>query len=187
MRQRLLVGGVIACLLLALLVRFVYLPIMAKMGEQRAMLRDLQVKHADAQGLAAQLSAQEAAVQQARERSRALERRIDAGQSMARILETLKLQAEQHELELTAVKPRAEEHHRQLLSVGPELTLRETPLTLQLTGSYQQLGEFLGGLANAPFRAFTRTLTVTKPEAGSAKLRADLVLAVYLAERPSSP
>jgi Tfp pilus assembly protein PilO len=187
MRQRLLVGVATACLLLIVLFRFVYRPMVGKMDEQRAMLQNLQVKIADAKGLAERLPIQEAALQQARERYHTLKSRFDNGQSVAHILETLKLQAQNHELTLVAVQPRADETEHRLFTLEPGTTLREMPLTLQLTGGYRQLGEFLGELLNPPLMAFVRNLTVTKPEAESPPLRADLVLAVYLAERPSSP
>ena len=186
MRQRWLLAGTIGVLFLAGLSRFVYLPFVATIGEQRAMLQDLRVKLADAQGLVERVPIQEAALQQDQERSRTLERRIDNGQSIARILETLRQQAKDHELELVAVQPRAEAYEHPALTIQPDLILRETPLTLQLTGRYRQVGEFLGELATAPFLASVRTVTVTKPDAQSPKLRADLVLAVYLPERSSS-
>ena len=187
MRQRWLLAGIIGVLLLGGLSRFVYLPLMAAIREQRVMLRDLRVKIADAQELAEGVPIQEAALQQAQERYRGLERRIDTGQSIARILETLRRQAKDHALELVAVQPRAGANGQPTITIQPDLILRETPLTLQLTGRYRQVGEFLGELLNAPFLASVRTLTVTKPDAQHPRLRADLVLALYLSERLPSP
>ena len=182
-RQQVLLGLTGALLVVILSVRFIYLPVIARINARRVMLNDLRVKIADAQVLAEQLPDQERALQLAREHYGALESRIGEGQSVARILERLSAQAKDHRLELVAVQPHAQDTEPRVVTVGPELTLREVPLALQLTGRYRQLGEFLGELSSAPFLASVHKLVVTKPHAEDAQLKADLVLAVYLAER----
>ena len=182
-RQKLLLGGTAALVVLVLLVRFVYLPVVARIGERRASLTDLRVKTADAHLLASRLPDEECALTEAQARYGALERRIGEGQSVARILETLGQQVKDQRLELVAVQPREEDQAAsRTLTVGPALTLHEVPLRLQLTGRYRQIGEFLGGLSHTPFMSSVRELRMRKPEADSAILQADLVLAVYLAK-----
>lgn len=181
-RQKLLLGISAACVAMILLVRFLYVPIVAKIGEHRAGLTDLRVKSADARLLSERLPQEERALTQVREQYHALETRVGHGQSVARILETLSQQAKDHRLELALVQPREEDDEQRVTPLGPHLSLREVPLTLQLTGRYRQVGEFLGKLPDVPFIGSVQELKVTKPDATSAQLRADLVLAVYLAE-----
>ena len=179
-RQKLLLGGTAALVALVLLVRFVYLPVVARIGERRASLTDLRVKTADAHLLASRLSDEERALTEAQAQHRALERRVGEGQSMARILETLGQQAKDRRLELVAVQPKEGESEPLTLRLGSALTLHEVPLRLQLTGRYRQIGEFLGELIHTPFISSIKELKTRKPEADSATLQADLVLAVYL-------
>ena len=182
-RQQLLMGATTALVGLVLVVRYLYLPVVAQIGERRVSLTDLRIKTGDAHLLAARLSEEERALADAQVQSRSLERRAGGDQSVARILETLSQQAKDHRLELVAVQPREEEESEtRTLQLGPELTLQEIPLQLQLTGRYRQIGEFLGGLIHSPFISSVRELRMRKPEAGSATLQADLVLAVYLAK-----
>ena len=186
-RQQVFLGLTGALLVVILSLRFIYLPVLARINERRALLTDLRVKIADAQVLAGQLPGQEQALQLAREHyGDALESWIGKEQSVARILERLSAQAKDHRLELVAIQPRAEDHEPRVVILGPEVTLREVPLTLQLTGRYRQLGEFLGDLPTAPFLASIRELKMTKPQADRAELRTDLVLAVYLSEGATS-
>jgi len=159
----------------------------ARIGERRASLADLRIKTADTHLLAARLPDQERSLADAQVQYRSLERRAGGSQSVARILETLGQQAKDHRLELVAVQPREEEESEPLiLALGPEFTLQEIPLRLQLTGRYRQIGEFLGGLIHTPFISSVRELRMRKPEADSATLQADLVLAVYLAKETGS-
>ena len=187
MRQKLLLGVTGGLVALMWLFRYLYLPAIASIEARRATLQDLKVKIADAQVLAAQLPDYQAALRDAQERYRVLESRLGAGQSVARVLEALSAEAKDHRLELAAVKPRTDERERRVFALSPEMLLTEVPLTLQLTGRYRQLGEFLGGLRDEPFVASVQELKITKPEAGHAQLQADLVLAVYLAERAAAP
>ena len=182
-RQRLLLGLTGAFLVLVLSARFVYLPLISWIGERRGVLENLRVKIADAHVLAEQLPGQEKALQLARERYGALvEGRIGKGQSVAHILEKLSQRANGHQLELVAVQPRTDQTEPHRVTLGPETRLRIVPLTLQLTGRYRQVGEFLEELVHAPMVTSVQSLKLTKPQADSAKLQADLVLAVYLAE-----
>ena len=182
-RSKLLLGVTGGLLVLVWVVRFLYLPVFANIGEQRAKLQDLNVKIADAQVLTQQFPAQQAALAQAREAYKALFARVGDGQSVARILEELSQEAKTHRLELSTVQPRSNEEDQGVLTVGPDLALREVPLTLQLKGRYQQVGEFLGRFPNAPFIASVRKFRMTKPQAESAQLEASLDLVMYLVER----
>ena len=182
-----LVGGTGALLVAVLLVRFVYLPVLAQIGERQAALCDLRVKIADAHVLISQRQAYEAALQEVRKRYRALvEHRVGAEQSVARVLDALSEEAKAHRLELVATQPQTVEGEQHLLALGQGLVLREVPLTLQLSGRYRQVGEFLGALRDASFIASVQKLTLAKAEANSSKLRADISLAVYLPERNSA-
>ena len=180
-RQQLFLGGAGGVLALTFAARFLFVPALAAIGARRATLRDLEVKTADAGVLISQLPQHQAALEQAQESYRAVvERRVGQGQSVARILDTLSRDAKAQRLELVTVQPRAGENEKRLVVLGPELTVSEVPLTLQVTGRYRSLGEFLGKLPDAPFLSSVRQLTVTKPNTVRAELRADLVLAVYL-------
>ena len=174
------VGGAVA--LLVMVVAMVDVPLCGRIGRQLTTLKDLRVKIADAKVLVQQLPEQEAASRASEERYRAMASRVGSGQSVARILETLSLQAKEHHLEYEAVQPPADEEDQRRFTVGPTLALREVPLTLQLAGRYRQLGEFLAELPNAPYLASLKQLTVSRPASDSLKLRADLLLTVYLAE-----
>lgn len=167
----------------ALLVcRVLYLPLVATIGDRYARLRELRVKLADARVLTKQQPSQEQALARMTARYKIVERQVGEGQSVARILETLSQQAKHHRLELVAVQPPAEEDGPRRLGLGPEMALRETPLTVQLTGRYRHVGEFLGELFHAPFLSSVRQLSMTKPHAERPALQADLALLVYLAE-----
>ena len=165
-----------------LLIRLVYLPLGALLGARRAALQDLMVRIADTRMLASHIPQQEKALQDAEKRFQALKSRIGQGQSVARILDVLSQQAQDRRIELVAVQGRQDNNQARVLTWGG-VTLREVPLTLQLTGRYRQLAEFLGMLSDAPFVTAVRTLKFTRPQADSPKLQADLVLGVYLAER----
>ena len=170
-----------ALLLSVWLVRYLYLPAIARIGEQRAELHALSVKVADAAVLAAALPEHQAALEQAEARYQALERRV-AGQSHARVLEELGRWAKSHQLEVIAVQPHPETGASDVLQAGPMLRMRELPLTLKLRGRYRQLGEFLAKLPEAPFVGTVRQLNVRQPGEG-AQLDIDMVLAVYLSDR----
>ena len=181
MRQKILLGGTAACLLLILAARVVYLPLLGAIGERRATLQDLRVKISDAGVLTAELPEQEVTLQETQGRYDTLQGWIQSGDSMARILEAVSLRAKDHRLELVAVQPPAGEEVS-TLSLGFGLTLREVPLHLTLSGRYWNIGEFLGRLAEAPFITSVRSLKMTESAAGSGTLTADLVLAVHLAQ-----
>lgn len=176
-----------AVLVAALLARVLYLPALAKIGMRWTALQGLKAKIAEARLLSQELPDQEAALAGVRARYAVLEQRMDADQSVARILDSLSQEAKAHRLDLVAVQPGEEEDKPRLVRLGPKLILREIPLNLELTGSYRHVGEFLGTLPAAPFLSSVRRLSVTKPQADSAKLKADLALAVYLAEEVPHP
>lgn len=150
------------------------------LAAQRSSLRELQVKIADANLFMERLPQEEAALADTQARQQALARRVGQGQSLVRILEQLGQQAKAHRLELVATQPRGEESRGQTVSFGPDVTLRELPLTVHVTGRYRQLGEFLGELPKAPYVAAVKMLRISRPSAESPKVKAELVLAVYL-------
>jgi Tfp pilus assembly protein PilO len=180
-------GVTVSLVALVWAVRYLYLPVVSRIGAQRAQLQDLAVKVADAQVLAEALPKHEAALREAESRYRALESRVSEGQSVARILDGLGKWAKDHRLEVVSVQPRANDAEPFLVSAGPGLLLRAVPLSLRLKGRYRQLGEFLGKLPDAPFVGTVRKLTLRQPSRESAQVEADVVLAVYLKERPPTP
>ena len=184
---KLALAAALALVVLLGAVRYLYLPVIARIGEQRAQLQDLTVKVADAQVLAEALPKHEAALRESQSRYHTLEIRVGGEQSVARILDGLGKWAKDHRLEVVAVQPRANDAEPFLVSTGPGLLLRAAPLSLKLRGRYRQLGEFLGKLPDAPFLGTVRRLTVRQPQSDSAQLEADLVLAVYLQERTPAP
>jgi Tfp pilus assembly protein PilO len=118
-----------------------------------------------------------------------LRRRIGAGQSVARVLESISFLAREERVEIAAIQPQVAEEGEvptAVLELGPELSLRETPLTLSVVGTYRQVGMFLSHLTQGPFLASIRSLRLTKPTEGSSRLRADLAVSVYLAEQALS-
>ena len=111
----------------------------------------------------------------------------DKGQSVARILEDLSRLAGEHRLELVAVQPRAGEADQRVLSIGPELALREILLNVRLNGRFQQVGELLSRFPHGPFIASVESLSMIKPRADSPHVATDMMVAVYLAEKPGRP
>ena len=186
MRQRTVLEVGAACVALMALVRFIYQPLLGTLQERRATLRDLRVKIADAQGLADRMPMEEAALRQTKERHRALEERIDKKQSVARVIEMLRTQAKDRELQLSAVQPRPKPDALHTFAFGSETTLRETLLTLQVSGRYQRIGQFLGTLLDQPFLVCVRNVTLTKPANKGQDLQAELSLAVYMPERSAT-
>ena len=174
-------AGLAAAVLAA---RFLFMPVFARIGAQRATLRDLTVKAEDAAGLIAQQPAHERALAQAEQRGRGLDSRV-RGQSIARILDALGQQAREHHLELTVVQDAMPSEAAHLVRFGPDLVLREVPLRLQLQGRYRQVGEFLGALREAPFLAIVKQADIARPAEGTGSLKTELALAVYIAEQPS--
>ena len=189
-RQKLVLAGTGASVVLILLIRFLYLPVLGTIGERRAILKDLRVKIADVEVLRAQQAAHEAALVEAEVRYRDLKSWISRGESMPRILEALSRQARDDQVELVVLQPPAAEGDAQEASVftlrlRPGLELRQVPLHLTLTGRFFQIGEFLGTLADMPFVVSVQSIRVTKPEISSAKLRVEVVLPVFLTDGAS--
>jgi len=181
-------GVLVACVVAAGVIRFVYLPAGVRLGERRASLKELAANIADAKLLAERLPQEQAALDQTRERYRSLvERRIDRGLSLARVLETLSAQAQDRRLELVAMQPNTSDKTMASIELGQELRLEQTLLTLGLAGRYRSIGEFLGWLQQAPFVASVRTLTLSRPEDNTLRVHADVELAVYLAGAGALP
>ncbi len=164
--------------------KLAYAPLIAHLLDERATWRDLRAKRIAAESLPSQAPEQEAALHQLQSRYRQLESQLSGGQSVARILEELGARAREQSLELTVIQPRLPKSPK-TVALSPGLTLRETPLSLQLSGRYRAIGEFLSTLPDAPFLASISSLMLTRPEA-AAPLRAELVLTVYTAETPTS-
>ena len=179
---RIALGATGALVLSVWLVRYLYLPVLARIGAQRATLHELTVKVADADVLAAALPDHQATLSDAESRYQALEKRV-AGQSLARILDELGRWAKSHKLEVIAVQPSPDAGTGAILQPGPQLRLRELPLTLKLRGRYRQIGEFLAKLPDAPFFGTVRRLYVRQPISESAQLDVEMVLTVYLSDR----
>ena len=182
MQRQSVVEGSVACVLLLLAARYLYLPALAGIHTQEVALRDLEVRRSDAQGLAEKLPGQAAALQQEQEQVERLKNRIESAESLAHVLEMLQRQAKNYDLELTAVQrpPSEEESASPATAFGSELAIREVPLTLQLVGRFRQLGEFLGKLLQVPFMVTVQELTVAKAETMRGRVRADVALSVYL-------
>lgn len=185
-QQQAVFGAAGALLILALAGRTMMWPLIRSIDDRYEQLRSLQVRIADARLLLDRRGEQEAALREAQSRYQASARRVGTERSIAKILEALNGLAKAHRLELVAVQPRAEEESRPMAALASGLTLREIPLTLRVTGRYRQLGEFLGSLSGAPFLSSVRRFALTKPQAGSLALHAEMVLAVYLVEKGSS-
>lgn len=186
MRQRMAFEIGVACVVLWLLVRFVYQPLLGTLHQTRAALRDLRVNIADARGVVERGSDHQALLQREQERYRAIKGRIDKSQSVARVIEALRAEARRCQLHLSAVQPRANPDSLRTFAVGTDTMLRETLLTLRLSGPYRQVGEFLGALLEQPFLVYVRHVTITTPEVTGQGLQAELSLAVYLPERSGS-
>lgn len=183
--QRIAIGAIGFAVAAAGAVRFLYVPVVARLMRQRAMMQELRLNIAEARTLAGERSVREAEFQRVQARYQALERQIGTGQSIARILEALSDDAKRRRLAFVAVQPRREAQEPRLLSLGAETVLREVSLSLQLTGRYRQIAEFLGALNEGPFLGVVRTVTMTKAQAEGLSLQADVELAVYLEERAS--
>ena len=184
-RAQLLLGVTGGLVLAVWVIRFLYLPLLGGLADRRTRLRDLAVKIEDARILTVRLPQQQAALQQAMTAFRLANARVGEGQSVAHILEQLGLQAKSYQLELAAAQPRTADDQIPPITMGPEFALREVPLTLQLKGRYQPVGEFLGWIAAGPFVASVKKVSIRKLQADSTQLEADVVVAAYLAERPA--
>ncbi len=180
--RRIMLGAAGGVLLLILLIGLVYVPVCGGIGRRFFTLRDLQRRISEARIMVKELPQREAASRASEERYRTMADRVGRGQSIARILESLSAQAKAHHLEYGAIQPPADASDHQTFTLGSLLTVREVPLTLQLSGRYRQLGEFLAELPGAPYVASLKRVMITRPHSESLKLHADLVLAVYLAE-----
>jgi Tfp pilus assembly protein PilO len=186
-RHQVILAAAGASVVVLLVARFVYLPAIGLLNDRRTTLKELRVKIADAQLLISQLPAEQAALAQAQERYRHVENWIGSGDSLARILEALSAQAKRHRLEVAVVQPPTEEQGSVLIPLGADQKLRQVPLKVTLKGRYWQIGDFLGELTSVPFLSSVQSFTMTRPDPTSARLQADLDLAVYLDQRVATP
>lgn len=180
--------GAAALALLLGAVRGLYLPAMGRLSEQRATARDLQVKLSDAQAWLADQSARTAALERARAAYDHELDRVRSGPSLASVLEELSLRAKRQRLELLAVEPLPPEASATLraVAVGPGVELQPVPLRLSLRGRYQQVGEFLGNLASAPFLSAVYKLALEQGQPGSTQLGVELWLLVFVRKGPGA-
>ena len=167
--------------------RLVYLPVIATIRDRHVALTELRVKMADVHRITEELPRQKLAVRKITERYAVLQRRLGQGQSVARILEQLNGVAKSKRVQLIATQSSAEQVTERNVNIGSEITLREIPLAVQVTGRYRQVAEFLGALDEAPFVASVRRLSLTRPERENPQLHADLLVAVYIANRMPNP
>ena len=167
-----------------LVLRFLCLPLIGRISMLRARLQEVGMQIADGAALASQASTHDAVLAQAQQQYAALTNRLGAEASLARVLETFKLQAQEHRVALTTTQPRAAEAAPRMVTLGEGMTLREVPLTLQLTGRYRHIGEFLALLSDEPFAVAVRSLKMAQAEGSRTQLRAELLLMVYLTDTP---
>lgn len=163
----------------ALAAALVYPPLWRSIANSHRRLAELQGHITEAQRFTAEEPSRVRRLEQAKQQLAPLARRISQGQSMARVLETLNARAQAHQLQVVAVQPRAAAAH----TTAGSLALRDVPLELQVSGRYRQIGEFLGALAETPFLAEVRALTLASPGDAPA-LEARIAMVVYV-EEPS--
>ena len=170
-----LVAAIVAVLTVTV-ARWLYGPPLHQIRERYGRLQQLKAQMTHAQALARDPGVPDGL----------LEHHLGQTATVAHILESLTKDAEQHRLELTVVQPSTDEA-APLVSVGSALTVRGLPLTVQLTGQYRQISEFLSGLSTAPFLSAVRELTVSRAGDTRVGLTAHLVLMVYLPQEGSKP
>jgi Tfp pilus assembly protein PilO len=105
--------------------------------------------------------------------------RVGAGQSIARIVELLGDQARAESLEVVVQQAKDQQDEEQPAAWPGALSVAPMPLTLQLTGRYRALGEFVGWLAEAPFVATVDSIRMDKLDPGSPRLKVELRVVVY--------
>ncbi len=160
-----------------------YLPAVRLLAGRRVALAAVRERIARGEASATEAPAEARRARELQDRYQQMLHRVESGGSMAHILEQISAQAKTHRLDLSMIQPRMELRDARAVRVGSDLTLREVPLTLRLTGRYQAIGAFLGGLPDAPYVAAVRQLTMQKPAAESHDLRAIVELAVFVAEQ----
>ncbi|GEM_PF-1792198 len=169
-----------------LALRFLCLPLLGRLSTLRVRAQEVAAQLAEGEAMAQHTSAHEAVLAQAQQRYATLSQRVGAETSLARVLETFRRQAQDHRVELMTMQPRASADAAPgAVALGEGLTLREVPLTLQLTGRYRHLGEFFAGLDEEPFTVVVRSLKMSHVEGSRTQLRAELLLTVYLPEMSS--
>ena len=166
-----------------LCVRLFCLPLLGRLATVRMHLREVEAHLAEGTALIGQRATHETTLARAQQQYATATQRLGADTSLARVLETFKAQAQNHRLEFTATQPRAAEAAPRLVTMGEGLTLREVPLTLQLTGRYRHIGDFLAGLTEEPFAVAVRSLKMARPETSRTQVRAELLLMVYLTDK----
>ena len=163
-----------------LVVALAYPPLLRGLGQRHRRLAELTASITEARQAADQQLDRARQLERAQQQLAPWMHRIGGGQSMARVLDALNQQAQAHQLQVVAVQPRAAGTSEGKVSAG-RATLRAMPLELQVSGRYRQIGEFLGGLAEAPFLAEVRALRVSSSEHAQV-LDGRIDLVVYLEE-----
>ena len=173
-------GGLLVGALMML--RFMCLPLLSQLAHQQARLRAMTVEIEGGAALIAQADASNALLAQTQQRHQALAQRFGQESSLARVLETLKVQAQDHRVELVAMQPKASDAKPRTVTLGEGMQLREVPLIVHVTGRYRHIGEFIARLADEPFAVAVRSLKMVKAEGSRTRLRAELLMTVYLTE-----
>ena len=172
-------------LLLAALLTIV--PLGRHLARQWSVRSQLLARLGEAKALEARTAAARASLEATGARREALERRLGRGQSVAKVLEVLGQEAKSHKLELVATQPKQDADSPRRVRITSDLIAQAVPVTVQISGRYRQLGEFLGILREAPFLASIQQVSITEPNQETGRLRADLELTLYLTDARPSP
>ena len=165
--------------------RLVYLPLFGRLRTQQAILQEIRVKLADAKEAAARLTMQEQLQRQAAQRVEALQGWVMKEQALARILDYLRLQANELGLDLkTTQLPDRSVPEQGIVPqpLGSGVVVRQCPLTLSVVGRYRRLGELLEKLHDAPFLAEVDGMAVQPVQDRPPELEATIQLTIYLAK-----
>lgn len=177
------VGLAVALALSLIAVRWLLVPIVDRIGMQRAAMQELRRSIEEARMVSLELAARRDAFRRATDRVAEIEARIGKGQALARVLDTLRTEAGRCHVVMSATQL-AEGQGQTLappIPLAPELRLQEVPVSVTLTGRYRQLGEFLAALTDAPFLSEVRSLSIKRKADRASQLEAQMKLIVYLA------
>lgn len=165
-----------------MMLQLMCMPLLGQLAHRQARLRAMTVEMDSSAALVAQADAYDALLAQTQQRYQALAQRFGQESSLARALETLKMQAQEHRVELVAMQPKASEAKSRTVTLGEGVQLREVPLIVHVTGRYRHIGEFIARLADEPFAVAVRSLKMAKAEGSRTRVRAELLMTVYLTE-----
>ncbi len=161
---------------------FIARPMVLRIQHQRAVLAELRAQHAMAQALVDEQDRYDTALQERQAQYQTLQQRWRTVTSMAGVIETLTALAKSAHVELLAAESHRGTAPPAVIQVGPDLVVREVPLTLEVSGRYRQLGDFLGRLHGAPCVTSLRGMGLARQSSGPARVKMQLLVLVYLAE-----